>query len=256
MQRPPLAFAAAAKDSEEARLAESLATTVVWPEPIDDSEAGVDAWPTTAERTGPQAATFAPLGYESAYQYPLIVWLHGAGADERCLPNVMTHVSVQNFVATAPRGVEAATEGYTWRQSAGAIDRAENAVADAIEHAAERFSVRSSRVFLAGVGSGGTMALRIGLRRPEWFAGVASFDGAMPRGERPLARVNDARRLPLMLSAARESAAYPESRLCRDLALLHSAGCCVEVRQHPGDDDLTTEMLADLNRWVMGLVCG
>jgi hypothetical protein len=44
--------------------------------------------------------------------------------------------------------------------------------------------------------------------------------------------------------------------MCRDLALLHSAGCRVAIRQYPGNDDLTTAMLADVNRWAMDIICG
>ena len=100
------------------------------------------------------------------------------------------------------------------------------------------------------------MALRLGLRRPEWFAGAASLNGPLPREHRLLSRVNEARRLPLLLQSGRDSEGYPESTVCDDLSLLHSAGCQVSIRQYPGADELTTVMLADLDRWAMGIVCG
>jgi hypothetical protein len=40
------------------------------------------------------------------------------------------------------------------------------------------------------------------------------------------------------------------------LRLLHSAGCTVALRQYPGCDEVTTDMLADMDRWLMDLVCG
>ena len=45
---------------------------------------------------------FAPLRYTPSYPYPLIVWLHGYGSDERQLVRVMPLVSMQNYVAVAP----------------------------------------------------------------------------------------------------------------------------------------------------------
>jgi phospholipase/carboxylesterase len=39
------------------------------------------------------------------------------------------------------------------------------------------------------------------------------------------------------------------------LRLLHVAGCTVALRQYPGGDNLTSNMLSDLDRWVMELVC-
>lgn len=204
----------------------------------------------------PAAAAFAPMGYEASYDYPLIVWLHGNDADECSLPAVMQHVSVRNFVAVAPRGVACTGSNAGWDQSDATIAAAEDAVFTAIESARERFNLHPRRVFLAGVGAGGTMAMRLGLLQPERFAGVASLDGPLPTGQTPLGRVNELRQLPLLLSAGRQSPAYPESRVCRDLSLLHSAGCRVAIRQYPGDEDLTDTMLADLNRWAMEIVCG
>lgn len=207
-------------------------------------------------RSESQFATFSPVNYEPGYAYPLIVWLHGAGSSEYELPQIMRHVSVQNFLAVAPRGsVRRPGNKWAWSQTSEGIAAAESAVSDVIETAADRFHIHSNRVFIAGTGTGGTMALRLALQRPEWFAGAVSLDGSLPKGHRPLSRVNLAREIPLLLSASRESKGYPLPVLCGDLALLHSAGCCVEIRQHPGDDDLTTTMLADVNRWIMEKVC-
>lgn len=206
--------------------------------------------------SNPTTAAFAPVAYEAGYDYPLLIWLHGDDADERCLPAVMRHVSVRNFVAVAPRGTACSDTETAWDQSPESLDAAEDAVFEAIELARHRFSVHPRRVFLAGSGVGGTMAMRIGLGQPDRFAGVATLDGPLPTGRSPLGRVNDLRELPMLLSAGKQSEAYPEPRVCRDLALLHSAGCRVAIRQYPGSDDLTDTMLADLNRWAMKIVCG
>ncbi|MGL4514205.1 MAG: alpha/beta hydrolase [Lacipirellulaceae bacterium] len=219
------------------------------------------AWEESGTRVETRVQTFAPQGYEPGYAYPLLVWLHDRGSSERALPKVMKHVSVRNYVAVAPRGVAGvdtfgARENRGWTTCPNGVESAEQAVADAIATARERFNVHPNRVFVAGLGEGGTMALRLALTRPELFAGAASFDGALPRGDRPLSRVNHARRVPLLLSASRHSVRYREPRVCQDLTLLHAAGFQVAVRQYPGDEELTTAMLSDLDRWVMDRVCG
>ncbi|MEO1498027.1 MAG: PHB depolymerase family esterase [Planctomycetota bacterium] len=202
-------------------------------------------------------ATFAPAKYEPGYRYPLLVWMHEAASSEAELRVVMPHVSLQNLVAVAPRGDSDPQHDhrFRWTNSAAGVAEAEDAVFEAIDTARERFSVHPDRVFLAGAGAGGAMALRIALRQPGAFAGVASLDGALPRGGQLLGRVNDARRLPLLLASSRGSAGYTQPELCEDLALLHAAGISVDVRQYPGEDSVTTEMLADLHRWVMGQFC-
>ncbi|MCA9238613.1 MAG: alpha/beta hydrolase fold domain-containing protein [Planctomycetales bacterium] len=206
----------------------------------------------------PPIATFLPLHYEANYQYPLIVWLHGAAQSEQDLPQVMRHVSMRNYLAVAPRGVDTlrAAGGFHWVDSELDTSEAVERVFDAVQHAGERFSVNPERIFLAGVGAGGTMALRVALSHPQDFAGVATFDGAMPNGRRLLARVNELRDLPILLASSQHSPQYGEERLCQDLRLLHSAGAKVSVRQYLDDDQLTTVMLSDFDRWMMDIVCG
>jgi phospholipase/carboxylesterase len=217
------------------------------------------AWEEPAAAVEARAQTFAPQGYEPGYAYPLLVWLHDAGSNERALPQVMKYVSVRNYVGVAPRGgvgSEQRDGNRGWASDPDGVESAEQSVAHAIATARERFNVHAQRVFIAGLGQGGTMALRLALTRPEWFAGAASFDGALPRGNQPFSRINKARRVPLLLAASRHSERYRESRVCQDLALLHAAGCQVAVRQYPGGEDLTTAMLSDLDRWMMDRVCG
>ena len=100
------------------------------------------------------------------------------------------------------------------------------------------------------------MALRVAWSDPSRFAGVVAINGALPTRFRPLSRVNELRQLPCFLVTSRDSRFYPTSRVCDDLRLLHAAGCTVALRQYPGSDHLTTNMLDDLNHWLMELVCG
>jgi phospholipase/carboxylesterase len=204
-------------------------------------------------------ATFAPLSYEPGYAYPLIVWLHGSGGNERQLRQVMPHVSMRNYVAAAPRGTaiwDKGRSGFDWLQRSEHIEDAESRVFQAIAAAEKRYNIHDERVFLVGSGSGGTMALRIAWNNPQRFAGAATLGGPAPKRLCPLRCVNQMRHLPCLIAASRRSKAYPERRVCGDLRLLHSAGCTLALRQYPGGEELTTVMLADLNRWLMELVCG
>jgi phospholipase/carboxylesterase len=204
-------------------------------------------------------ATFAPIHYEPGYAYPLVVWLHSSMGSERELRQVMPLVSMRNYVGAAPRGNRAERgnrAGYCWKQTHGDIEAAENRVAECIAVVSRRFNIHGQRIFLAGCGTGGTMALRVAWNDPGRFAGVVAINGPLPTLWRPLGRVNELRRVPCLLVCSRDSSNYPASRVCSDLKLLHSAGCTVALRQYPGSDDLTSKMLSDMDQWLMDLVCG
>ncbi len=197
---------------------------------------------------------FTPMHYERHYAYPLIVWLHGPDDDERQITRVLPLVSTRNYVGVGPRGTLALdTPGtFAWSQDPRHIALAESRVMAAVAAVRRRLNVSASRIYLAGFDCGGTMALRIALNQPSAFAGVMSIGGAFPNTLRPLAQLRQARRLSFVLAAGRHSQDYPEERLCADLRLCHAANLPVCVRQYVCCDDLTTHMLSDMNRWVMG----
>jgi phospholipase/carboxylesterase len=202
-------------------------------------------------------ALFAPLHYESGYAYPLIVWLHGRGNDERQLLRIMPQVSMRNYVAIAPRGLctaaaeDGGCQGYDWRQTDDDIQQAEQRIFDCIDAAQQKLHVAPQRVFLAGFDCGGTMAFRVAMNRPERFAGVLSLGGSLPAGHSPLGNLVAARRLPLFLAVGRHSAEYPAEAVCENLRLLHSAGMSVTLRQYPCAHELSPQMLNDTDRWII-----
>jgi phospholipase/carboxylesterase len=202
-------------------------------------------------------AIFAPLHYESHYAYPLIVWLHGPGIDQRQLMRIMPSISMQNFVAVAPQGIltngadSSNGGGYCWEQTPDHIQQAEQRIFDGIEAIGRKFHISPRRVFLAGFDCGGTMALRVAMNHPSRFAGVLSLCGPFPSRGTPFSRLTEARKLPVFMAVGRDSTTYPPKTVCQDLRLLHSAGVSVMLRQYPCRHELTHQMLRDVNRWVI-----
>ena len=201
----------------------------------------------------------APHHYEPNYAYPLLVWLHGPGDDEQQLLRIMPHVSLRNYVAVGPRGCSApepGTPGFRWRQGHAAIDAAERRILDCIDIASKRYHVAADRVFVGGFQCGGTMALRIGLRCPDRFAGAFSIGGRFPRNLAPLCQLRRSRQLPILIAQGRDSLEYPLEVSCRELSLFHTASLHVTLRQYPCGDDLTTQMLHDVDQWIMERING
>ncbi|TWU56128.1 alpha/beta hydrolase [Rubripirellula reticaptiva] len=197
---------------------------------------------------------FLPVHYSPGYSYPLIVWLHCDGFNENQIEQVMPHISLRNYVGVGVRGNRAADSSghrFDWHDSRAAIGIAHDNVIDAAEEAADRYSVHSSRIVLAGFGTGGTMAMRIAMRDPSRIAGAISVGGRMPQGAiRNLSQLR-ARRMPMLWQWARENKNYTDEGLKVDCQAAMAIGSKVEIRQYPGDDEMDTVLLADLDRWVM-----
>ena len=207
-------------------------------------------------------SVFTPLHYEPNYAYPLVVWLHAEGENETQLRQVMPKISMRNYAAVAPRGtvslgmprLDQWGATYSWPLSNGDLSEASEHICMAMEHAEQRFSIDSNRIFLAGSGAGGTMALQIGMTLPERFAGIVSVGGPLPREDALMAHLNEIRQMPILLMVERDNEYYPNTMVCEDLRLLHIAGMTVTLRQYPAGGTLRDSMLSDIDPWIMDVL--
>lgn len=201
---------------------------------------------------------FVPVKYEPNYNYPVVIWLHNNRSSQKQLTTVLPQMSLQNYLAAgvrAPQAIDSMGHEFQWLESEAGIAISEQAVFSAIDELAERHSIDSQRIFIAGLHEGGTMALRIALRQPDLFAGAISLGGEFPKGVRPLANLNQVKSIPMLLALA-NSQAYPIDELCSDLRVLHSAKIGMDIRQYDVPHELNPAILKDVNQWIMGQVTG
>lgn len=204
--------------------------------------------------------TFMPTGFESTYEYPLIIFFHRDGSSERQIMKLVPHLSRRNFICMGLRGMVPMyrTDGrirYGWDADEGLTTELEDYVFAAIEDAYDRLPVHADRIFLAGIGEGATQAYRLAFSYPHKFAGVISLNGKLPqRG--PLWRLNQTRRLPVFIGHGQNNSQIPLDAAKRDHLLLYSAGMDVKFAGYPTAERLHPDMLRDLNRWTMQLVTG
>jgi len=212
-------------------------------------------------------ATFAPVHYTPGYAYPLIVWLHGPGNDERQLLRIMPLVSMRNHVGVAPRGVVISSAptsppagpasgcpepvAYGWSHDEQGLQQAEQRIFDSIDMTFRRFNINPRRIFLGGFDTGGTLAFRVAMNHPYKFAGVISLGGSLPTGGAPLSRLPEARQLAIFLAVGRRSKVFGEAQVCDNLRLLHTAGMSITLRLYGCGHEISTQMLADVDAWII-----
>jgi phospholipase/carboxylesterase len=184
--------------------------------------------------------------------------LHDDGDSPDQLNRVMPWLSLQNYVGVAPRaGAGNMHHGYYWEQTLDSIEHACEVVQLAIDKALMRVKIAKDRIYIAGSGNAGTMAIRVAMDRPEFFKGVVSINGPLPQGLTPLSKLQQCRQIEVFWAHCRKSKSFPEPELCQQLTLLHSAGFSTTLRQYPCGDrqieihDRHFNPLGDLNRWIM-----
>lgn len=201
---------------------------------------------------------FIPQHYEPNYAYPLIVWLHSEGDNHRQMLKVMPQLNARNYAAVSVAS-DFDDGSVVWEQNQTIVNETAERIMVAIDHAKLRLNIDDRHVFIAGLGSGGTMAMRVGFAFPDKFAGVASLNGSAPENLRPFGNWIQCRNVPVFWAHARDSQSFSEEKLCEQLRLLHVGGFAVTLRQYPGNDNLCEssirkKLFADANRWIMEVV--
>jgi phospholipase/carboxylesterase len=200
--------------------------------------------------------TFLPAGYEPRYPYPLLVFFHGHGGNEEQILRLAPRLSRRNYISIGLRGPVAANPqgrdqaGYSWGGSAY-MAPLEDYLVRAVQQTRRTYHVHSERIYLAGFAEGATLAYRLALSLAGKVAGVISFNGCMPRHQRPLLRLPEARDLRVFIGHGIANAVVPLGLARADGRLLASAGLPVTLNTYPTNHRLHPDMLRDLNRWII-----
>jgi phospholipase/carboxylesterase len=122
---------------------------------------------------------------------PLLVLLHGIGADEEDLLALAEHLDPRFLVISARAPHEAEPMGYRWyaidwtatlpRGDPEEIAASRDLLARFVEEATAAHGADPARVFLFGFSQGAIMSLAVLLARPDLVRGVVAHSGRLSR---------------------------------------------------------------------------
>jgi len=132
---------------------------------------------------------FIPSDYDPNKRYPLVVVLHGFGADGRIQSNYLgfrQRVDAFQFVLVAPDGTLNDEGDRFWNATEACCARTEEArqiddvayISGLIREAADTYSIDATRVALFGHSNGGFMALRMACEASEIVTTVINLAGS------------------------------------------------------------------------------
>ncbi len=200
-----------------------------------------------------------PPHYEPNYAYPLIVWLHDAEWTARELLDLMLRISPQNYLGLAVEGLTPTNRFASGPMSpAGSLDPLDGlleTLKDVVPQMRREFHVHSERIYLAGFGDQASVALRMLLRRPEWFAGALAFGVRNTKLESALSNYDELRGKRVFLSAGVRDSRCSIADVTSSGRLLRSFGMQAVLRAYDSSESPTPKMLSDVDHWLMNGVC-
>lgn len=227
--------------------------------PVAKSPAALDLAPEVCDPQ-PIENLFVPEHYEPKYAYPLIVWLQADGAAATDFCKLMSQISSRNYFGFSLNGTMPAANNnpdvLSISTDNSPVVAVEERLFETVKQLRRDYHIHSERIFLAGFGDGATLALQLGLQRPEWFAGIASFAGRFPTMPLALNRYRDLIGKRVFLGTGSHNVSCGETDLLRTSRLLHTAGMRVCTRFYDAGHELSADMLTEVNRWVMAEMYG
>jgi len=114
-----------------------------------------------------------PQNYDKQKKYPLIVYLHGSGCDEKFIYNV-PYFFLDEFFGLSVNGRGPVTD-YCY-------NNAQYDIAEVIAEVIKDYSIDQNNIILSGTSMGGFGVYRTFFETPEKFKAIASFSG-LPKGK-------------------------------------------------------------------------
>ena len=115
--------------------------------------------------------------------------------------------------------------------------------------------IPAERIVLAGFSQGCAMALLTGLRHVERLGGIVGMSGYLPLAASTAAERHEANTsTPVFLAHGRLDPVVPLARAIASRDALTALGYSVEWHEYPMAHSVCAQEIADLNRWLLGVL--
>lgn len=202
-----------------------------------------------------------------------IIVLHGLGADGSDFESFVDALQLQSIgpvrylFPNAPQIPVTINGGYVmraWydilgtdlsrREDEAGLRQSRSAIDTLIARERDR-GIPARRIVLAGFSQGCALTLMTGLRHPERLAGLVGLSGYLPLAALTAAERHTANAdVPIFLAHGTDDPVIPLARATASREALVAMGHPVEWHTYPMPHSVCMEEVADLNRWLLGVL--
>ena len=201
-----------------------------------------------------------PSGQPDDTSLPLIVVLHGRGADANDLADLAPMIDGPGgyrFVfANAPKAFEpypGMTFGFTWFDgwppTPESIAGSRRLLLEFLDEITERFPPKDGKVILAGFSQGGLMALDTGFRTATPLAGIVVMSGGLYEEELPDLEARKDQRVLIVHGTLDDMIPVVAARRAR--RVLEDHGIQPEYHEFPMGHHVTQESMAVVTDFIL-----
>jgi phospholipase/carboxylesterase len=192
-----------------------------------------------------------PTGADDSAEIPLVVVLHGRGADANDLADLAPHLDRgYRFVfPNAPKPFEPMpgySFGFTWFDGWPAdrdsVVESRTLLLQFLDEIIAKYPTPPGKVVLCGFSQGGLMALDVGFRTAIKLAGIVVMSGALYEDDLPTFRKD----IPVMIVHGTADDAILPLAARRARLVLEENGVDVDYREFPIGHEVSEESMAEV----------
>jgi phospholipase/carboxylesterase len=212
------------------------------------------------EGTGLQYVTVVPDEYTPDSTYPLVVMLHGFGANMQDLAGLAPAINPTGYVYACPNApipfqLGPGQTGFGWMtpRGGGTAEETANSVkllSDFFDTVFQQFNVSPGQALLMGFSQGGGMTYRCGLGRAEHFAGLAALSATLPDEEELTALLPQERNQPIFIGHGRFDQMVTDDTAQSAKSFLENNGYSPDFHIYDMAHEISGEELSDLVPWI------
>lgn len=204
--------------------------------------------------------TVLPDDYDLAVTYPLVIMLHGFGANMMDLSGLAPVINETGYVYACPNApmpfdLGMGQMGYGWYPPRGQstpeqVREAESLLAGFFDEAFLELKAVPGKAVLMGFSQGGGMTYRCGLGRPDIFAGLVALSASVPNPQELEPKLPSRREQPIFVAHGRADSLVSLESARATRKFLEGAGYLPDYHEYEMAHQISDEVIADLVPWL------
>jgi phospholipase/carboxylesterase len=200
-----------------------------------------------------------PDDYDPGLSYPLVVMLHGFGANMKDLASLAPSIG-EGYVYVCPNApipfdIGMGMTGYSWHPPRGEatsedFQQAESLLAGFFDEAFEQLKATPGQIALLGFSQGGGMTYRCGLGQPETFAGLVALSASLPDPEVLRPRLPSQRNQSIFIAHGRSDSMVAMDTARATKTFLEAEGYQPDYYEYDMGHEIPPMVLNDMIPWL------